>query len=68
MTSSSRLLRFAEVTRRTGLSRPRIYSLIAAGRFPRQVPLGPCSVAFVEEEIDRWIAQRIAARDAKPTS
>lgn len=63
MSASPRLIRFGEVLRRTGVSRPRIYALIAEGRFPKQVRLGPLSVAFVESEVDEWISSRIADRN-----
>lgn len=68
MPTSPRLLRFDEVMRLTGVSRPRIYALIAQGQFPQQVPLGTCSVAFVEKEVEQWIKQRIAARKPTPTT
>ena len=63
--ASSRLIRFAETQHLTGISRPRIYQLIAEGRFPKQVKLGSLSVAFVESEVHDWIAERIAARDSQ---
>ncbi|PHM53884.1 helix-turn-helix transcriptional regulator [Xenorhabdus sp. KK7.4] len=53
-------IRLPEVQRRTGYSKAWIYKLISAGEFPKQVKLGSRSVAFVESEIDNWIAQRIA--------
>ncbi|MDE9553673.1 helix-turn-helix transcriptional regulator, partial [Xenorhabdus bovienii] len=37
-----------------------IYKLIADNRFPKQVKIGTRSVAFIESEVDAWIAQRIA--------
>ncbi|MBE8598162.1 helix-turn-helix transcriptional regulator [Xenorhabdus sp. BG5] len=54
------LLRLPEVQRRTGYSKAWIYKLISDGAFPKQVKIGPRSVAFIEAEIDNWIAQRIA--------
>jgi prophage regulatory protein len=33
--------------------------------FPRPVNIGEHAVAWVEEEVDDWIAARIAARDDK---
>lgn len=62
-TTAPRLIRFDEVLRLTGISRPRVYALISAGKFPRQVKLGRMSVAFVEAEVREWIAARIAERD-----
>ena len=32
-------------------------------RFPKRVPVGPQRYAWVESEIDAWIAERIRARD-----
>ncbi|KMJ43621.1 dipicolinate synthase [Xenorhabdus khoisanae] len=54
------LIRLPEVQRRTGYSKAWIYKLISDGEFPQQVKIGPRSVAFIEAEIDHWIAQRIA--------
>ncbi|MBC8946864.1 MULTISPECIES: helix-turn-helix transcriptional regulator [Xenorhabdus] len=54
------LIRLPEVQRRTGYSKAWIYKLISDGAFPKQVKIGPRSVAFIESEIDNWIAQRIA--------
>ncbi|PHM63350.1 helix-turn-helix transcriptional regulator [Xenorhabdus ishibashii] len=54
------LIRLPEVQRRTSYSKAWIYKLISDGEFPQQVKIGPRSVAFIESEIDDWIAQRIA--------
>ena len=59
------LLRLREVCRRTGKSRSEIYRRIAAGDFPSPVKLGERASAWVEHEVSAWIAERIAARDAK---
>ena len=56
-----RLLRLSTVKQLTGLSRSAIYAL---PNFPKPVKIGARSVAWVEEEVARWIAQRIAAREA----
>jgi prophage regulatory protein len=58
-----RLIRLAEVKRRTGLSTSSIYAAMARDEFPRQVRVGDNTVAWVEQEIDRFIADRIAERD-----
>lgn len=58
------LERLPAVRSRTGLSRSEIYRLIAANRFPRQVKLSERSSAWNAAEVDAWIADRIAARDA----
>jgi prophage regulatory protein len=46
-------------------SRPHLYRLIKDGKFPRPVHLGPNRIAFVEEEIDAWLAARVAERDGR---
>lgn len=58
-----RLIPYAEVLDRVGLSRGHVARLVNAGGFPKPVAVTPKRTAFVEAEIDRWIADRIAARD-----
>ena len=58
------LLKLPEVCRRVGLTRSPIYVGIAAGTFPKPVKTGERSVAWVESEINDWIAARIAEREA----
>ena len=58
-----RLVRLTEVIKRTGRSRTRIYDDISRGEFPLPVKIGGQAIAFVEAEIDAWIASKIAARD-----
>lgn len=62
---SQSLIRMPEAKRRTGYGKAWIYKLIAQGRFPAPVKIGSRAVAFVESEVDEWIAERIAARDKK---
>ena len=61
---SEKLMRLREVRRRTGKSRSGIYRGIADGTFPAPVKLGERASAWVESEIEAWIADRIAERDA----
>ena len=44
-------------------SRTHIKRLINEGKFPKPIKLSDWRRAFVEEEIDAWIAERIAERD-----
>ncbi|CDH34130.1 AlpA family transcriptional regulator [Xenorhabdus bovienii] len=60
ITPKENLIRLPEVQRRTGYGKAWIYKLIADNRFPKQVKIGTRSVAFIESEVDAWIAQRIA--------
>ncbi|ELC2815871.1 AlpA family transcriptional regulator [Salmonella enterica] len=64
-TVNQSLIRMPEARRRTGYGKAWIYKLIADGKFPAPVKLGSRSIAFVESEVDEWIAERIAARDKK---
>jgi prophage regulatory protein len=59
-----KFLRLNQVMAMTGLSRSWIYLAIAENRFPKQVTLGGRSVAWVSEEIEKWMASRIELRDA----
>ncbi|WP_047686062.1 MULTISPECIES: AlpA family transcriptional regulator [Xenorhabdus] len=54
------LIRLPEVQRRTGYSKAWIYRLIGEDKFPKQVKISTRSVAFLESEVDGWIAQRIS--------
>ena len=60
-----RVLRLPAVRMMVGLPTSTIYALMAAGKFPRCVSLGPRIVGWVEEELLRFIQDRIAERDAK---
>ena len=58
-----RLLRLPEVRSLVGLSHTEIYRRVSAGQFPRQIQLGPKSVAWSETEVTNWICERVAERD-----
>jgi prophage regulatory protein len=53
------LIRLSEVQRRVPYSRSTIYLKVARNEFPQPVSLGARAVAWVESEVDKWIAQRI---------
>ena len=59
---AERFVSLREVLNRTSFSKTHVYRLIRAGRFPRSVPLGPGRVAFLESEIENWMAARVAER------
>lgn len=59
------LLRLPEVCKRTGLSRSTIYDLLAAGNFPKPVPVTPSRRAWRSDELAAWIDERTAERDAR---
>ncbi|RUR28071.1 helix-turn-helix transcriptional regulator [Vreelandella nanhaiensis] len=58
----NRLLRRKEVEQKTGKSRSAIYDGIRQGTFPAPVPIGGKSVAWLEEEVDSWIAHCLEER------
>ena len=62
-----RILRLRDVRERTGQPTSVIYDQMSREEFPRPVPIGPRSVGWVEHEIETWIRDRIAARDAGDT-
>lgn len=53
-----RVIRLKEVIHRTGLGRSTIYRWMGEGKFPKAIKLGGHSVAWVEQEIDRWLTER----------
>ncbi|HGN1246064.1 TPA: helix-turn-helix transcriptional regulator [Providencia rettgeri] len=59
-TLKENLIRLPEVMRRTGYGKAWIYRLIEAGQFPKSVKIGTRSIAFVESEVDEWVANKIA--------
>ncbi|PWI32151.1 transcriptional regulator [Vibrio albus] len=59
----TRLIRKEEVIKLTGLSKSSIYDRMNAGKFPKSVPLGGRSVAWVESEVTLWVESQIAQRD-----
>ena len=59
------LLRRPEVTKRTGLSRSSLYARMKAGTFPKPVYPSPSTPAWVEAEVEAWIAILISQRDAR---
>ena len=63
--SPPRLLRRPEVCSRTGLSDTRIDELESQGLFPRRVSISTRAIGWVSTEIDEYIRQRIARRDAQ---
>jgi prophage regulatory protein len=45
-------------------TRRHLRDLIAAGKFPRPVPLSSARIAWIEAEVDQWLAEKAAARSA----
>ena len=58
---AKKLLRLPTVKKRTGLGKSSIYTMMAAGKFPRSIKLGARAVAWDDDMIDAWIESRIEA-------
>ena len=58
-----KLLRLTDVMQKTGFKKSWIYLLINQGGFPPSVKIGSRSVAWVESEVNAWIAERINKRE-----
>mgnify|MGYP002633621360 CR=1 FL=1 len=56
-----KLLRLPQVKATTGLSKSSIYARISEGTFPKQIPLGPRLVVWVEADIQNWISEQVSA-------
>jgi prophage regulatory protein len=61
-----RYLRLREVCQRVGLKPSSVYRLIALGGFPKQVKLSERTAAWIDSEIEAFMATRIADRDQGP--
>jgi prophage regulatory protein len=53
-TASRKLLSIRDVLQRVPVSRARLYQLVKAGAFPRQVRVGGRAF-WLEGEVDRWV-------------
>jgi len=58
-----RLLRLDEVLYTTGLGRNTVYRRIREGTFPKQVRIGPNSVAWRQSDISLWMSTLTASND-----
>jgi prophage regulatory protein len=60
-----RLLTRKELRSEKGIpyTRVSLWRLERLGRFPKHINLSPTTVAWVESEIDAWIAEKVSARD-----
>jgi prophage regulatory protein len=57
----SKILRFKQVSDRTGYRSSAIYEKIKRGEFPKPISLGARAVGWLESEIEAWIAARVQA-------
>lgn len=59
-TCPSRIVRLKEVCKITGLGRSFIYQMQAEKRFPHSVKVGVRAVGWLEHEVRKWLADRVA--------
>lgn len=59
--ANHRLLRLPEVQRLTGLGRSQIYALASKGCFPKPLKLSERCSAWIEQEVQTWIGERVAS-------
>lgn len=58
------LLRLPRVSEAVDLGASTIRTMVAEGEFPRPIRIGKRAVAWLQSDIDRWLADRAAERDA----
>lgn len=63
--SIDRFMRLDEVLHTTGLSRNTVYRRIREGTFPKQVRIGPNSVAWRQSVIVKWMHDLGLAGDSR---
>jgi prophage regulatory protein len=63
-----RMLRLPQVIDATGLGKTKIYELQGQGDFPMRVKITAHSVAWVEEDVQAWLAARILANSTQNTA
>lgn len=56
----SQLIKISQVTQLTALSTSSIYRFIREGRFPKPIKLSERASAWRLEDIEAWIAARVA--------
>jgi prophage regulatory protein len=67
ITVRQRILRLPEVCAVTGLGRSFIYQLQATGSFPLRVKLGVRAVGWLEDEVQRWLSDKVAENRQRKT-
>ena len=62
---SRRFLRLPDVMRQVGYGRTTLLDAVKKGHFPKPYPLGARAVAWLSDDIDKWITSRIKAARVK---
>ena len=58
-----KILRMPAVKRKLSISKATIYRWIKNGEFPAPLQLGPRTVGWSEDSIEKWLASRSCERD-----
>jgi prophage regulatory protein len=58
-------MRMRHVEQKTGLKKTKLYELMKADLFPKPIPLMGRGRAWLEIEVEKWLADRISERDTK---
>lgn len=58
-----RLLSINDVLKAVPFGKSKLYDLIKLGSFPAPVKISPGRSAWLENEIDTWISEKVSARD-----
>ena len=57
-----RFLRLPEVLKLVGVTRSTLYRWMDAGTFPKQIQLASRTVVWNEQEVTKWMEDRMASR------
>jgi prophage regulatory protein len=60
-TENAYIIRLRKTAEKTGLSRSTLYNLIKAGTFVPKIQISTRAIGFLESDVDKWIAGRVAA-------
>jgi prophage regulatory protein len=63
MKSVNRVITMRDLYDYVALRRTQIEKLVAEGRFPKPIKISDRRKAWLESEVQAWLAERIAARD-----
>jgi prophage regulatory protein len=56
---TTKIIRLAEVKKRSTFSRSTIYRLMGEKTFPKPINLSTNSIGWLESDIDNWLQERI---------
>ncbi|OXJ19403.1 AlpA family transcriptional regulator [Burkholderia sp. AU6039] len=61
-------LRFKQVAAKVGLGQSTLYRMIAAGTFPKPFELVPGRTAWLEDDVEAWLAARAGRQPSPPAA